>query len=117
MTFVIASATAGLMGSFQAHYFGSISPATFDLFKTIHVHIYAILGGIGFAFLGPAVGAFLLTIAPEVLRISKELEPILTGLILVIVILFAPKGIIDFYKAQKGKYKPIRWLINFKNNS
>lgn len=35
LSFVVASAAAGLAGSFYAHYYGAIQPNTFDLFKTI----------------------------------------------------------------------------------
>ena len=101
LTFVIASSTAGLMGSFHAHYFGSISPNTFGLFKTIYIHIYAIIGGIVFNFVGPIIGSLILTLVPEILRISNEIEPILTGFALVIIILFAPTGVIRLIKFRE----------------
>lgn len=93
--FVIASAIAGLAGSFYAHYIGAVIPATFDVFKTIYVHIFAILGGVDFAILGPIVGSVLMTFVPEFLRITKEIEPIVTGLLVILIILFLPKGLLS----------------------
>jgi len=95
LAFVLASAIAGLVGSFFAHYYGGIAPPTFNPFKTIYVHIYAILGGIGFAISGPVIGSLIMTIAPEALRITKEIEPIVTGLLLIVLMLFLPNGLLS----------------------
>jgi len=93
--FIISSSACGLMGSFYAHYYSALVPLTFAPFpKTIYCHIFAILGGIGFPFAGPAIGAFILTIAPELLRATGAIEPILTGLLVILLVLFAPTGIL-----------------------
>ena len=52
LAFVVGSSASGLVGSFFAHYYGSVVPSTFDAIKTINVQVYAILGGIRFALLG-----------------------------------------------------------------
>lgn len=95
LAFVLASAAAGLVGSFYAHYIGGVIPDTFTVFKTLYVHIYAILGGIDYAILGPLVGSLLMTFFPEFLRITKEIEPIFTGALLILLILFLSGGILS----------------------
>ena len=95
MAFVLACATAGLMGSFYAHYIGAITPNSFNVFKTIYVHVYAILGGVDFAILGPVVGSLLMTFFPEFMRIAKEIEPILTGFLLIFLVMFLPGGLLS----------------------
>jgi branched-chain amino acid transport system permease protein len=95
--FVIGSATAGLAGSFYAHYVSAVIPGSFDVFKTIHAHIYAILGGVEFAFLGPLIGSLIMTLVPEFLRIAREIEPIITGLLVILLILFLPRGILSLF--------------------
>jgi branched-chain amino acid transport system permease protein len=95
LAFVVAGATAGLIGSFYAHYLQVLRPETFGLFKTVYVHIYAILGGIGFPFLGPIVGSTLMVLFPEFMRMTREVEPIFTGALLVLLILFLPTGILS----------------------
>ncbi len=98
--FVVGSAVAGLMGSFYAHYVQSITPQTFDVFKTIYVHVYAILGGLDFAILGPVLGSFVMTFAPELLRHTRQFEPLITGLILILIILFLPGGILSLSRIR-----------------
>jgi branched-chain amino acid transport system permease protein len=104
--FVIGSAAAGLAGSFFAHYYGAISPTTFNVFKTFYIHIYAILGGVGFPILGPLVGSFILNVIPELLRVAKEFEPIITGLLLILLVLFLPRGLLSLLVFKKRFFKP-----------
>lgn len=93
--FIIASAAAALVGSYYAHYYGTIQPTTFGVWKTIGVHIFAIVGGVGFPILGPVIGALIMTFIPEFLRIAVEIEPIITGFILVFIVLFLPNGVLS----------------------
>ena len=93
LAFVLAGATAGLMGGFYAHFIGSLIPETFNVFKTVYVHVYAILGGIGSPFLGPLVGSLLMVFFPELMRITREIEPIITGTLLIVLVIFLPRGI------------------------
>jgi len=106
IAFILASAAAGLEGSFYAHYIGSINPNAFNIFKTINVHIYAILGGTGSAFLGPIIGSLIMTFAPESLRIAKEIEPILTGALLILLMIFLPGGILGIFDLRQHIWKP-----------
>ena len=101
--FVVGSATAGLAGSFYAHYVSAVIPGSFDVFKTIHAHIYAILGGVEFAFLGPLIGSLIMTLVPEFLRIAREIEPIITGLLVILLILFLPRGVLSLFGLQRGR--------------
>jgi branched-chain amino acid transport system permease protein len=101
MAFVVASAIAGLMGSFFAHYEGFVIPTTYDMFTNIYIQIYAILGGVGFAILGPLVGAVVMTFFPEVFRAFREYSPIFTGIILVLLIMFLPTGLLSIWTMIK----------------
>jgi branched-chain amino acid transport system permease protein len=101
LSFVVASMGAGLAGSFYAHYIGAVTPSTFGIFKTIHIHIYAILGGLGFPILGPIIGALIMTFVPEILRITGEIEPIFTGFLIIILIKFLPGGVLSLFAKQK----------------
>ena len=82
------------MGSFYAHYMQSLVPGAFVVLKTIYAHVYAILGGMGFAISGPVIGAFIMTIVPESLRVVREFEPIFTGVFLILLVLFLPNGLL-----------------------
>ena len=95
LIFAISAAYASLAGSFYAHYLGSVNPETFNLFKTVHVYIYAILGGIQFPLLGPIVGSLVMVFFPEFIRMTQELESIITGGLLLLLIIFLPTGILS----------------------
>jgi branched-chain amino acid transport system permease protein len=101
LAFVIGATSAGLMGSFYAHYYGSVIPATFDPYKTIYAHVYAILGGVSFAVFGPIIGAFVMTVVPELLRIAKEIEPIFTGVIVILLVMFLPNGLLGLSRKAR----------------
>ncbi|RJR43242.1 MAG: branched-chain amino acid ABC transporter permease [Desulfobacteraceae bacterium] len=95
LAFVISSASTGIAGSFYAHYFQTLEPGMFSAFKAILIQIYSILGGLGFYIFGPVVGAAIMTFVPEMLRISKEIEPIITGVVLIVLVIFLPGGILS----------------------
>jgi len=108
IAFVISAMASAVVGSFYAHYFGTIEPGTFSVFKSIYVQIYGILGGLNFFIMGPIVGAFIMTLLPEFLRIGKEIEPILTGAILVLLVIFLPGGILSFPEKLSAMRQPSR---------
>ncbi len=93
--FMISAAGAGLAGSFYAHYFQTLEPNMFNVFKSIYIQIYSILGGLNSYILGPVIGAAIITFVPELLRVGKEIEPIMTGAVLVVLVIFLPGGILS----------------------
>ena len=92
--FVLGAVIAALMGAFFAQYQSNILPDTYGPMKTITVQVFAILGGVGFPIIGPLVGAALLTILPEALRSSGNWEPIVTGAVIILIVMFLPHGIL-----------------------
>ena len=96
LSFVVASAIAGLIGSFYAHYQMYIIPNAFTLFpKTIYVQAYAVLGGVGFAVLGPIVGAALIGFFTEWVSVAEDKSIIMVGAMVVLVVIFLPRGILS----------------------
>jgi branched-chain amino acid transport system permease protein len=100
LAFILSSALCGLIGSFYAHYESYVIPDSFSMWQNIYVQIYAILGGIGYATLGPFVGAAVMTFFPEFIRMAREVAPIFTGILLILLILFLPEGLLGL-----GKYR------------
>jgi branched-chain amino acid transport system permease protein len=114
--FILASAIAGLAGSFYAHYRGYIMPDTYNMWVNIYIQIYAILGGIDYAITGPLVGSAVMTFFPEFLRTTREIAPIYMGALLVLLILFQPSGLLGLWdkrrvlsKALTGIAKKIKY--------
>jgi branched-chain amino acid transport system permease protein len=94
----------GLAGAGYAHYNLVLSQNTFDIVASIYLVIYLIVGGIG-SFAGPIIGAIILTIIPELFRNLKMLTPYVFAGIVILVIYFAPNGIIGIYKQGKTFFK------------
>jgi branched-chain amino acid transport system permease protein len=116
--FVLASAFAGLAGSFHAHHSMTINPETFGILKSIHIQVYAILGGLDSYILGPLSGAIVFTLLPEFLQISPEIEPYVTGFTLIFIVILLPRGLAGVARkllralvklGQVGKISIIGW--------
>lgn len=101
LCFVIVSTMAALMGVFFAAYSANIQPETYGPFKAIYIQMYAILGGIGSPILGPIIGAGILTIIPEALRVVKNFEPMVTGALIILILIFLPQGILGLLQGRR----------------
>jgi branched-chain amino acid transport system permease protein len=94
LAFVLGAAIAGLAGGLDAHLTFFIGPQEFGFDRGVEILTMAILGGIG-SLPGPIVGAAILTLLPELLRSLHDFRLVVNGLILVVIVLFLPKGIWD----------------------
>jgi branched-chain amino acid transport system permease protein len=92
--FVLGAALAGLAGGLNAHLTFFIGPNEFGFDRGVEILTMAILGGIH-SLIGPLLGSSILTLLPEVLRGFADFRLIANGLILVLIVLFLPKGIWD----------------------
>lgn len=95
LAFIISSIFAGIVGSFFAHYFQTLEPRQFTVFKSVYIQIYGILGGLNFYITGGAIGSLIMTFIPEFLRPFAEFEPIFTGILLIAIVVFLPEGVIS----------------------
>jgi len=106
IAFVLSAALAGLAGALKAHLFRAITPGDYGFVLAVDILTYAVVGG-STSFLGPILGATLLTELPELLRSSLvrgvvNLQAgwqtlLLNGVILLLVILFLPNGLISLF--------------------
>jgi len=90
--FVIAAMYASAAGSLFAHFVGFISPEVFGGAMVIQSFTMLFLGGIGTTW-GPIVGALVVSLLPEALRGLKEFQDIVYSVILVAILIFAPRGV------------------------
>jgi branched-chain amino acid transport system permease protein len=102
LAFAIGSFFAGLMGAFYSHYISAINPDAFSFLFTIYVLVYMTVGGEK-RFIGPILGAFVLTILPEIARPLKAFMPFLYAAVLIAVIFFVPEGMVGLPKLFKRK--------------
>ena len=94
LAFVLGAAIAGLAGGLNAHLTFFIGPNEFGFDRAVDILTMTILGGIN-SLTGPIVGAVILTLLPELLRSFKDFRLVVNGFILVLIVLFLPKGIWD----------------------
>lgn len=94
LAFVLGAAIAGLAGALNAHLTFFISPGEYGFDRGVDILTMTVLGGIN-SLSGPVVGAFILTLLPEMLRSFKDFRLVVNGFILVLIVLFLPKGIWD----------------------
>jgi len=90
---VASAALAGLAGALSAHATDFIGPNDFGFEPAVTILSFALLGGIGSP-LGPVLGAWVLTLLPEVLRGFADLRLVLDGVVIVLAVLFLPRGLL-----------------------
>ena len=94
LAFVLGAAIAGLAGALNAHLTFFISPGEYGFDRAVEILTMTILGGIN-GLTGPVAGAVILTLLPEALRTFQDFRLVVNGIILVLIVLFLPKGIWD----------------------
>lgn len=95
--FVVASFIMAAAGALQAYNLGAVEPyGMFGLQWSIDVLAIVIIGGLGQT-LGPIVGAVFIVALGEWLANFPELHIAITGLILIVVVRFAPKGLVGLF--------------------
>ena len=90
--FAVSAFFAGMGGAFYAHYQMYTGPTCLSMIMSLNVIIMSMVGGLG-TIVGPVLGAYMLTILNESLREIGDFRILVyTGLV-VVVVLFLPKGI------------------------
>ncbi len=93
LVFVISAVFASVAGSLGAHYGGFITPVDVGFIKSIELVTMVVLGGMASTY-GAVVGAAILTALPQVLTWLQDYEHLAFGLILMLVMIFMPRGLI-----------------------
>ena len=94
MAFIIGAGIAGLAGGLSAHLTFFIGPNEYGFDRAVEILTMAILGGVN-SLIGPVVGSLFLTLLPEVLRGLKDFRLVVNGMLLIVIILFLPRGLWD----------------------
>ncbi|RJX32727.1 MAG: branched-chain amino acid ABC transporter permease [Desulfarculus sp.] len=99
--FVVSAVYASVAGSLYAHYYGIITPKTFDIFKSVELVTMCIVGGMG-SLWGSLFGASLLTPLPQLLEVVEEYKDILFGGILLVLLIFLPQGLVGWLEGRRS---------------
>ncbi|MBS0436116.1 MAG: branched-chain amino acid ABC transporter permease [Proteobacteria bacterium] len=91
--FVASAVLASVSGSLTGHYIGFISPSMSSFTHSVELATMVVLGGMASTF-GAVLGAALLTVLPQLLGGLHGYEAILFGLILMLTMMYLPRGIV-----------------------
>lgn len=91
--FIWSALYASLAGSLYAHSLNFIAPASFGFMFSIKLVAMVVLGGMA-SIWGSLLGAGVLTLLPEVLTVFHDFEVVIFGAILMVVMIFLPRGLV-----------------------
>jgi branched-chain amino acid transport system permease protein len=97
--FVIGSAFAGLAGMLMVHFFQHAPPEYLYWSTSGEVMIMLIVGGVG-TLTGPILGAAVVRLLPTFASSYTDRWETLVGLVFILFVLFAPRGMIGLLQAQ-----------------
>lgn len=92
MAFALSAAYASVSGSLMAHYISFLSPEIFGLDMVTLLFAMLFVGGIGTVY-GPVIGAIMIILLPAILGNLADYRQLAYGIILLLMIMFAPQGV------------------------
>ena len=93
VVFIIACALVGVQGALQAHFLKFIDPSAFNGEASLYMVVMNVVGGM-YHVVGPLLGTVFMVALPEALRSYVELQRVIFGVILIIVMAALPGGIV-----------------------
>jgi branched-chain amino acid transport system permease protein len=99
LAFVIAGVMAGLAGALLASHNQFVSPSLMHWTASANLIIMVIVGGIGLRY-GGLVGAAVMLWLEEVLRLYTDYWHLPLGVLLLVIVLFAPHGLAGMFKKR-----------------
>ncbi|MDI6741395.1 MAG: branched-chain amino acid ABC transporter permease [Smithella sp.] len=109
--FTVSAVISAFAGSLYAHVVTFIAPASFGFHFSVELLTMVVVGGLGSIY-GSFLGAAILTMLPEFLRVFHDLDIIVYGLMLILMTMFMPGGLVSgiqmvtqYIAARKAKRK------------
>jgi branched-chain amino acid transport system permease protein len=101
LSLVLGGAIAGLAGALYAHAFYFLSPGDFGFARMEQILVWCVIGGVTSP-VGAVAGAAFMSILPETIRALADFREITNGIILLVVILFAPDGLSALWRRRRA---------------
>jgi branched-chain amino acid transport system permease protein len=102
--FTVSALISALAGSLYAHTMTFVAPASFGFNFSVELVTMVIIGGLGSIY-GSFLGAAILTLLPEFLRVFHDFDIIIYGLLLIVITMFMPGGLIGGFAALAAAIK------------
>jgi branched-chain amino acid transport system permease protein len=126
MAFGVSAFYAGFSGALFAYYAESILPEHFNIFVSVNYVFMVVIGGIGRLW-GPVLGAIIVVLIPEGLRLltayvgglwpnwvvyTEQTKLIIFGLIVIVLLVGEPRGVIAIWDRVKNYFQswPYRYI-------
>jgi len=106
LAFALSAYLAGVAGALEIHHIGYITPEIFGVDLSFWPVTYVIFGGLG-TLAGPIVGTVVLTIIWDGLKLFGLTfgRYVIVGVLLILVIIFLPKGLVDIPSTIQKRWK------------
>jgi len=105
LAFCLSGLFAGLAGGLYAHFMRTIGPSLLGLSTSFSLLIYAIFGGICTIY-GSVAAVYILFPLLEVFHVFPEFRMLMFAIVILLVILFMPKGLIRWILFKIERYCP-----------
>lgn len=92
--FMLGCGIVGVAGALQAYFVHYIDPTSFALEQSLNLVVINVIGGM-YTLIGPLVGTLFVVLLPEFLRGYVELQHVVFGIVLILVMAFFSGGIAD----------------------
>jgi branched-chain amino acid transport system permease protein len=92
--FAVSALISAVAGSLYAHTMTFISPTSFGFNFSVELVTMVIVGGLGSIY-GSFLGAAILTVLPEFLRVLQDFDIVVYGLMLILMTMYMPGGLIS----------------------
>jgi branched-chain amino acid transport system permease protein len=103
----IGAFVAGLGGLLLGPFLTVLAPNQFTLFASMDMIVMVVVGGVG-TLAGPVLGAIFLVYVPELLSFASEYRPVLMGVLLIVMTIFAPRGLVGLATDAVRRLTPVR---------
>lgn len=102
LVFAISAGFTGMAGSLYAHYVNFVSPSDFTLENSFLFFAMIVVGGLA-SLPGSIIGAVVMTALDQLGNGLGQFSVILTGVVMVVVVMFFPQGLVSVFRRNKLK--------------
>jgi len=99
--FTISAVISAIAGSLYAHVMTFIAPTSFGFNFSVELLTMIVIGGLGSVY-GSFLGAAILTMLPEFLRVFQDLDIVIYGLMLILMTMYMPGGLVSGIEVMSG---------------
>ncbi len=107
VAFACSAGFTGIAGALYAHYIGFISPESFTLDTSVLFLTAVLCGGMG-TFIGPIIGAVVITVINEAIQVLGAYQMLVYGIFIVVAVIYVPEGLVGVVKlVQRHLFKAV----------